>query len=342
MNVLDTYHYEVSSEMRNRGTPTDFTITLPEILHLQAKNSVFGIRINECSVPFSFYSMNTNINKINIQITDLLNNTANLILTISVGNYSVLTILTELKTQLLYLCSTLANPFVPVLNFQYDVKTGFMSFTSNNGIFTLLFSQNIPCGKFFGCSNDISFTNNITASSNKTCLTNPQNCLFLRCSTLQQIKNIEYIVQNGAYSDIVYRMPITSNFNNWLHTSKLGNILLVRNDAILNLNFYLTDNLTFSSIDLSGLNFTFSFDILEIQMIIKELREKFNDIKVQNLNKLSTENVNATLPEKNLTENTENLVSNIEIQKNAQNLETKKLELLRKIEYDKLKLKEWT
>ena len=102
------------------------------------------------------------------------------------------------------------------------------------------------------------------------------------------MQNSEYVIQSGVYSDILYRMVINTPFNTWIHSQIKGSIILFRNQSIKDLQFYLCDNLSFYSIDLNGLNFSFSFDLLEIQLPVRIPKKTF----FQKSRELITQNPN--------------------------------------------------
>jgi hypothetical protein len=81
---------------------------------------------------------------------------------------------------------------------------------------------------------------------------------------MQQTFNREYIVETDTFSDILYRVPVNQSTNTWLSGLIDTEPIEVSNDNITNINLYLTTNLTYSPVDLQGVNWSISFSIIEL------------------------------------------------------------------------------
>lgn len=235
------------------------------------KNTKFQIICHEATVPFSFYQLSSDIATVSCDFRDIYGTTKTANITMSVGNYNCQTVLTELATQLYAVADTSVGPYIrfqPTFTFTYSSITGLSTLSMTAPVsaqITIKFSTNTLLGKFFGFTANAIMSTVLTPVSTQTCVANPVNCLFLRCSSLRQEYNREWIVQSGAFSDIVYKIPIFSQQNTYIGQSVEGDSIYVLDNNISTLNFYLTTNLSYSAIDLRGVdNFNFSFSIREV------------------------------------------------------------------------------
>lgn len=269
-NEIQKFTYQVQASQRNRGSVSDFYITLPRIIEKIAKNSSLTMQINDCTVPFSFFQLSSDIATVQVRFT----NTSSVSKTVNVpltpGNYNAINILTELSSKLTTYAQTSYlsyTGFTPVFNFSYSTTTGrhtlAMTSPANTSIL-IYFSLNTNLGRFFGFSTDATISPTSTAVSDKMVCTNPVCQLYLRCGNLRQRNNREYIVENAVFSDIVYVLPVASQQLTYLSTNHAGDEITLTDDNITDLNFYITTNLNYNALDLQGLdNFAFSFTIRE-------------------------------------------------------------------------------
>jgi len=80
---------------------------------------------------------------------------------------------------------------------------------------------------------------------------------------MRQFNNREYVVEQDDFSDIVYKIPVSTQSNTWLSTYYDSEPIYIQNNLITNFNFYLTSNLTYTPIDLQGVDWSFSFSLIE-------------------------------------------------------------------------------
>lgn len=275
----------MQASQRNSGTVSDFSITLPRILERVSRKSRFSIQILDTTVPFSFYQLSADINTVQVRFTDSVGNTKTINVTLQAGNYNALNILTELSSKLTTAAQSSSGSytgFTPVFNFTYSTTTGkhTLSMTSPANTEVLIyFSLNTNFGRFFGFTNNATISPTSTAVSDKMVCTNPICNLYLRCGNLRQLGNREYIVENAVFSDIVYVLPVGSQQMTYISSNHQGEELILSDDNISTLNFYITSNLNYTPLDLQGLdNFAFSFTIREraipeIDMVQNDLLE---------------------------------------------------------------------
>jgi len=235
------------------------------------KNTKFQIVCHEATVPFSFYQLSTDIATVSCDFRDIYGTTKTASITLTAGNYNCQTVLVELATQLYNVANTSAGAYIrfqPTFTFTYSSTSGLSTLVMTapaSAQITVKFATNTLLGKFFGFTANTILSTVLTPISTQTCVANPVNCLFLRCSSLRQQYNREWMVQQGAFSDIVYKIPIFSQQNTYIGQSVEGDPIYVLDNNISQLNFYLTTNLSYNAIDLRGVdNFNFSFSIREV------------------------------------------------------------------------------
>jgi len=132
-----------------------------------------------------------------------------------------------------------------------------------NASIKMNFSTNTNLGIFFGLSADTTISSVLTQTSTKVAVANPVNYLLLRSGNLRQTQGHEYIVETDTFSDIIYRIPVGVQQNSWIQQHQDGNPIWIANNNITDINLYLTTNLTYTPIDLQGLDWACSFSIIE-------------------------------------------------------------------------------
>jgi hypothetical protein len=263
MAEVTRYTFHCASNQRNQGTNTDFNIVLQQVITKTAKNSLFYVMVHGITVPFSFYQLSSDINNLRVEISG---EAAPFTITLTPGNYTVISVLQQLSSKLTALCQSLPVPFTPVFNFQYSQTTGRMTLQSTSPAlktFTLGFSANRTLGIFFGFDGDATFSTATTATSTQIAVANPVTQLFLRSPSFQQNNNREWLVEQDTFCDIIYRVPISTNAGTYIQVSVDGEEIPISNDTFSIINLYLTTNLSYNPIDLQGLPFTVHYTIIE-------------------------------------------------------------------------------
>jgi len=274
------YTFHVNSSQRSSGTNTNFNLNFSQVVNLLAKKGQFQIIFNSVQIPFTFYQMNStdSLNVITCNFQNLLDTwTANI--TLTEGNYTPTTLLAELSRVLTYACQYppaghTASAFTPTFQFGYVPATGFMTFAMSSpaGIAITLNFQNSPnpyTAGFFGI-NTVTPTNILitsiviaTDTSTQPCVLNPINYLLVR-SSLKQFRNREFIVLKDDVSDILYKVPITTSQSTWINYFQLSEPIYIVDNTIQTINFYLTNNLTYTPINLQKIPWAFSFTLREV------------------------------------------------------------------------------
>jgi hypothetical protein len=273
MTEVASYSFHVSSNQRISGTNTDMNIQLSQIITRQAKNSHFRATVHGATIPFSFYQLSSDIATLNVSI-DQGAAIYNGIITLTVGNYSTTTILQELNTKLTALCVGNIAPcssFTPNFLFQYNTTTSKSSLTlvssspiSPASTITLVFSANLSLGLFFGFTGNAVFSVGTSATGSQPAVANPVSYLLIRSPSLRQFKNREWLVEKDVFSDILYHIPIQTNTNTYINWYGDSHSVVLVNDTLSLLNFYLTTNLSYNPVDLQNLSWSFRLTITEV------------------------------------------------------------------------------
>ena len=273
MTEVASYTFHVSSSQRNSGSNTDMNIQLSQIITHLAKGSRFQATVHGATIPFSFYQLSSDIQALSVRIvqgSNIFNGSINL----TVGNYSTVSVLAELSAKLTTLCAGTISPcvsFTPTFLFTYSTSTSksTLSLVSSVPItptstITLFFSTNLSLGLFFGFTSDAIFSIASSATGSQPAIANPVNYLLIRSPSLRQFKNREWLVEQDVFSDILYHIPVQTNVNTYINWYGDSHPVVLVNDTLSNLNFYLTTNLSYTPINLQNLPWSFRMTIAEV------------------------------------------------------------------------------
>ena len=276
MATVATYTFYISSAQRLSGTNTDMNIQLSQIITRQARNSHFMATVHGATIPFSFYQLSNDIKSVTVFIQQGANSFG-AILNMTVGNYSTTSVLDELGAKLTTICQGSILPctsFTPLLNFSYNPTTSKSSLTlvgvtpntapANTTTISLLFGSNLSLGLFFGFTANAVMNIGIAATGSQPAVANPVSYLLLRSPSLRQFKNREWVVEKDVFSDILYHVPLQTNVNTYINWYGDSHPVVLVNDTISSLNFYLTTNLSYTPIDLQNLSWSFRMTISEV------------------------------------------------------------------------------
>jgi len=267
MTELTRYQFFLSSNQRNSGQITDANYNLKIPISLKALNSAFFIQVNSVEIPFSFYQLNNEINTLNCTFRNGMG-TKNSTITLSQGNYNSISVLNLLKDKLIteaQLSEGIYTGFIPVFSFSYSSSTGKMTFLLSNADcdITLKFSENKSLGIFYGFENNVTI-NNSPLISTKYCVANPITSLYIRSPSFKQTNNGEFIVENDVYSDIIKQVPVLTGQNTYIQDFQDSDLIYISNNQITDFNIYLSSNLSYTPLDLQGLNWSITFTIIEM------------------------------------------------------------------------------
>jgi hypothetical protein len=266
---ISRYTFHVNSGKRSGGTPTDITLSVKEMLTLKSRHGKFQIVVHACNIPFSYYQLSSDIRNLECVFTDTSGNPKTATIYLTAGNYTTVSVLAELSAQLISMAQASSGAytgFTPVFNFTYSTVTSKSTFAMTgpvNASIQMKFATNTNLGIFFGLSTNVTISSALTVTSTKVSVANPVNYLLLRSGNLRQIQGHEYIVETDVFSDIVYRIPVGVQQNSWIQNHSDGIPIWISNNNISDINLYLSTNLTYTPIDLQGLDWACSFSIIE-------------------------------------------------------------------------------
>ena len=268
MISIARYQYHIRSSKRSSGTNTDLNIKLSQLLNLRSANGFFRVRVEGATIPFSFYQLSSDINTLQVQLTN--SGTKTVQISFPPGNYTTSSVLNLLKDQIVATAAISSGGYIgfaATIAATYSSTTGkdTMTLAEVGPVIVLRFDLNQDLGRFFGFETSQSLSSATPITSTKIAVANPVYQLYIRSGNLQQLSNREYIVEQDTFSDIYYTIPITTNQNTYIQTSHEGDEIWIANDSISEMNWYLTTNLSYSPIDLQGLDWSFVFVIDEIE-----------------------------------------------------------------------------
>jgi len=298
MNEIARYTFHVNSDKRSSGTSTDMTLSLKNTLTLKSINSSFYMDVHSANIPFSFYQLSSEINTLQCIFTDIFGTPKTVNVSLQVGNYTTVSVLDQLSSKLIaeaQLPGLGYTPFTPVLNFSYSTTTAKSTYIMTgpaNASIQMNFSTNPVLGTFFGFTTNKFISSAISVISTNTCVANPVNYLLIRSGNLIQSNNREYIIETDVFSDILYRVPVGTSQNTWLQHLADTDPVMIANDKITSINIYLTTNLTYTPIDLQGVNWAISFSIIEKENVSFK---PITDLLVSNLPPPSTDQPQANM-----------------------------------------------
>ena len=268
MTTIAKYIYTIDSSRRSSGTISDFNITLSQPVQRQARGSQFTVRVVATTIPFSFYQLSSEHNTLQVVFSDG-TNTKNSTITLTPGNYTTTSVANLLASVLTTECQISSGSFVgynPQLTFTYSSITGQDTFVmaTSPGSITLRFDLNTTLGLFFGFNTSVVLSALASQISTKSAVANPVNRLYIRSGDLTQYRNREWVVESDAFSDILYHIPITTNQNTFIHWNETQENVIITNDTITTFNIYLSTNLSYTPIDLRGLDWSLTMYIEEV------------------------------------------------------------------------------
>lgn len=293
MSIVETYHIFISSSQRNDPTTTsgDFNINLVHPIRLKNQRNFFYARIGSVEIPYTFQLITSLNNQIVFNYTRPTGTTSHSI-TIPPGNYNAINILTTISA----LIQTQISDTLK-FEFNYDKPTGLMSFAfappDTTGNYYLQFTsvsavvlgclgfKTVPSIQFGYRASDNSI---ITLTSTQNVNLCQITSLYVRSTTLTQIQNYESLVVKQDLSDILAKIQITTQYTSIIEWTNPADLRVkISNKTIDNINLYITNNLSYDSLDLRGLDWTVRITIEEIETEIFEPERTFSSFQLPNI-----------------------------------------------------------
>lgn len=247
--VANSYILNLYSSQRSGGTPSNAYYSLPSLITLSRDDTRFRMKVIKASIPYTFNQLNSNFNTVGYTLTRGMVSTSGII-TIPPGNYSINTLLTQLDTLLTNEIET-AIPGWYVLNsqylsFSYDRNTMLATFAVYDTVpifLSLLFGSNLTLGRFFGCNQTKSFTENTSVTSDFPVNVSPARSIFVKSDTFQQSSNYEAITSVCRPSNILAEITINCQPTYYIQYEDFNSngFRYITNQNFKELHIYLTD-----------------------------------------------------------------------------------------------------
>lgn len=278
---VNKYTFFLDSKYRNSGSNAAPKFFLDDPVLISNPNNYFKCKVKSVEIPYSFKNVQIPNNSIPIQLISV-NDSINIsgTITIAPGNYTILSLLDELKQLLLNYITPLMGSHSPDFYFTYDKDTGKSTLnivpgSGNHTVtLTLKWSQADIVAELFGFTYEnntvLSYISNSVNSSNYISPNNvnvsPISSLKLRSSSLHQVaSNQERLVENFfSISDILLSIPISSYFNTWILYDNDTYEVKLNNKEISELSFYVTAQ-TYDSILFNGVHWKIALEIIEYE-----------------------------------------------------------------------------
>lgn len=291
MSIANQYNIFLDSKYLNSGTNETPKFSLEDPLTLTNENNYFTAKILSAEIPFSFKTLASPYNILQVRVQEAQHSidiTSSL--TLQEGNYSIISLLDELKTKLTTYLSTIEgghfNNHLPTFDFTYSKETGkttlnIISGGGNHAVsITLLWGLSDILAPYFG----FTYLNDTILSYNSSGVVTSQNyispnhvnvspitALYVRSSSLNQSRfNQERMVEYSmTVSDILLRIPVNSYYNTWLLYENNSFEVRLNNKLIDDISLYLT-SLTYDAVNLNGVNWRILLQITEYESPITQ------------------------------------------------------------------------
>ncbi len=240
-----------------------------------------GIHLSSCIIPFSFYCLSSTLGNNKLNYTEITSSGSfNDSITIDDGNYTILTLLAFIKSNLETKSSTASRNFVYNLSYNEDTnKCTFLLTSGTNAISTTFnFSASDNCFKELGfSSDDISFSTSSSATSDRVVnLTGGVSEIHVNVKNLS-CKNI--LSNGGQLSSMIDIIPIDKSPNSIIHYSPREPFMsIIPNDVINEIDISLETKYG-KIVDFNACNYTLQLHI----KFIKKTRDPHHTISASNL-----------------------------------------------------------
>lgn len=231
--------------------------------------------------------------------------------TIPQGNYTILSLISAIQLAMVdYLTYYYPTYLNPNWTWSYNRDTLLINFllTGNDGItttFYILPSSVVDGGLAFnmGITSLINFGYNSSnqsqpiiyigvqqsftgAFSQSSINVSPITSVMIRSNNLIQNRSYEFVAISDDFSDIILRVPIQTVGTTLINYDNQANIRnRIKNEYIDIIDFYISDNRTYDTISLNGLDWMAVVEIIEIELHENKVNEAHNMMKEVNFSK---------------------------------------------------------
>jgi hypothetical protein len=271
MPIINTYNLFISSANRTSGTSDAFRLQLFRPITLKSPNNWFVVRVGSAEIPYVFKLINSNNNVINFIFSRNSISYPSSI-TLTPGNYTILSLLDEFKSKLIAQIFSLAGYTVP-FQFTYDRNAGKARFSilGTDSITTnIIIEYNSPIFmKCIGMTNYFTFGYTTPASRDDAISTQNVNvfqnpAIYIRSDSLIQTQNVEAIVNSTSEpSDILAKVQVNvipQTMIQWTNPTDLK--LEINNKIVDEISLYLGSSTSYS-LDLGNLDWTIRLTLEE-------------------------------------------------------------------------------
>jgi hypothetical protein len=310
MAVVAEYNLFMNSYYRTKGTNANPTFTLREPIILKDPNHYFTAKIMATDIPYSFNTINTGNNILNVSASYHGGATVAGTITITPGNYSITNLLDELDNKLNLFCKTIQPNHAPLFPSTYDRDTGKVTLqiehtSGQDWTVNILWYDGISdlLAPFFGFDpslNPPNFTTtlyvdntNIPVYTNNVSLYNvncsPVTSLYLRSTSLQQeANNVEFLVSaDDSVSDILLKIPVSTFPGSWIiYENGLDFQVRLRVKNIDQVDFYLTDGQSYEPLLLNNVHWKLHLLIQEVKPDWYDQYQKIDSERQQKIKEL--------------------------------------------------------
>jgi hypothetical protein len=272
MSIVNTYNFFLTSANRSFGTSSAFQSSLYRPLILSSPNNWFTVRVGSAEIPYVFKLINPTNNTINFT---LVRNsiTYNGTLTLTPGNYNILTLLTEFKARLAEQMIALSGwDASNLLYFTYDRASGHVTLTCigiDSIATTITISDSSPVFlKCLGFTTAFSFS--YTTPLIRTYATSTQNVnvsqntsLYIRSDSLIQSSNIENVIGPSEISDILAKIQVNAQPQSYILWTNPTDLEVKINNRIIDILSLSLGSSTVYEVDMGNLDWTLRLTVHE-------------------------------------------------------------------------------
>lgn len=288
MSVINKYNLYINSKQRSVGDPNNFKITLQKPIIRKAENSYFEFFITALNFPFSYKQVNSNNNTFLLSFNGGVDQT----ITITPGNYNILTLASEVINRINI---TLGNTYN--LSYTYNKDTAFLTFTyatNDANTFLLKFSNN-RIGEMLGFTNNITLSFNNPITSTQSVNVNPTQFFCIRSNIINQgNEDMESLENRSEKSNILAKIPIKSAGNTFIYWSQPYESRIITSvELFQELDFIATAGGKSFPID-NQLDYSFTLVCQEILKPDYKPYTKFDEVIQNNIESLNQDQLEKT------------------------------------------------
>jgi len=218
-NILKQYNIYISSSQRTTGNPNSFSIYLPQPINVNGIiPSELRVFIDRAQIPFSYSQFNPTAKNTQVNFYVVRGSTtySNLSITITSGNYNVLTLASEFLDRLTTAVSQAISGYTPTLSYSYNGDTNHLQFSiADDGTPTAIVIQNTTYTKLnlaLGFSAQWAFDSTLPyTESTQDINCSPSRSIYITSNTLQQSQSWSAITTPFQTSSVLTMIPIQAS-----------------------------------------------------------------------------------------------------------------------------------